>query len=262
MEKSSAIALAAVAASFWAASAQAETAHLPTLAIADQEGNLLGWNEDLPFAFNDGNRLDYLETPGAQTPEAGTFVSLVGKAGYPMLWLDGDGPATLKYTLVGRKPAAESWIDISDGGHMAEDGTVHYGDEYGAGAELVSHWRLGRSIYSRGNTGELGGVNFFYRTHEAPGEDLNGNGITGETLTIDNWSGPMADGQPLRIAFGHVFNNGRSVLAFFDNGRGETSYDDMVVRIDVVPLPATVLLMGGALAGLAAFGWRRKARTA
>lgn len=63
------------------------------------------------------------------------------------------------------------------------------------------------------------------------------------------------------IAFSDVFAGGRSVYAFFDDGgRGiDRDWDDMVVRIDVVPLPASALLLLGGIGGLAAMKRRRKA---
>jgi hypothetical protein len=67
---------------------------------------------------------------------------------------------------------------------------------------------------------------------------------------------------PARLAFSSVFNGGTSVLAFFEDlGADALDYDDMVVRIDVapIPLPASVWLFGSALAGLTALGRRRRA---
>ena len=70
---------------------------------------------------------------------------------------------------------------------------------------------------------------------------------------------------PLLLSFTQVFNNGRSVIAFFeDKGGNALDLDDMVIRIDVVPipLPAGVLLFGTALAGMGLLGRRRVAAVA
>ena len=61
------------------------------------------------------------------------------------------------------------------------------------------------------------------------------------------------------IAFYQV--NSRLVYAYFDDsGAGENGdWDDMVVSIEVIPLPASALLLLGGLGGLAAMKRRRKA---
>ncbi len=66
----------------------------------------------------------------------------------------------------------------------------------------------------------------------------------------------------LRLSFSQVFNGGASVLAFFDDTDPDVDYDDLVMRIDVVPvsLPAAGWMLLGGLTGMGLLG--RKRRTA
>lgn len=146
---------------------------------------------------------------------------------------------------------------------------TYLGKEAGA-TNTLSQVQFGSTILSNtqsnrgkavtvGQTGP-GMVNFLFSTLEAAWEDINGNSTTGETLSIMN--GSFTDFSDLKIGFGIVFNNGRSVLAFFGDGRGDADFDDMVVRIDAVPLPASALLLLGAIGGLGALRMRKKAAAA
>jgi hypothetical protein len=62
------------------------------------------------------------------------------------------------------------------------------------------------------------------------------------------------------IAFSDVFNNGHSVYAYFDDAGAsdDRDWDDMVVQISILPIPAAGLLLLGGVGGLAAVGRRRK----
>ena len=55
--------------------------------------------------------------------------------------------------------------------------------------------------------------------------------------------------------------SGRSVLLLFDdNGRNnDDDHDDMVIRLSVIPLPPTLLLLMGGIAGLSFISRRRRA---
>ncbi len=53
--------------------------------------------------------------------------------------------------------------------------------------------------------------------------------------------------------------NPGSVIALFGDGSGDADFDDMAIRISVVPLPPAVALFAGALFGLGWLSRRRKA---
>lgn len=63
------------------------------------------------------------------------------------------------------------------------------------------------------------------------------------------------------IGFSSIYDNGKTVYAFFDDSgaNGDRDFDDMVVRISVVPLPAGGLLLLTALGGFAAARRKKKA---
>lgn len=84
-------------------------------------------------------------------------------------------------------------------------------------------------------------------------------GING---TIKNGDGSTES--RLKIAFGAISSDGKSVIALFDDGRrgtNEPDLDDMIVRVELaaVPVPAAGFLLFGALGGLAALRRRQKA---
>jgi len=78
--------------------------------------------------------------------------------------------------------------------------------------------------------------------------------------------GPISAG--LRIAFSDIFANAYSALgtvyAFFDDGGAgpDHDYDDLVMRISVVPVPPALLLFGSGLAGLGLLARRRRQKAA
>lgn len=65
---------------------------------------------------------------------------------------------------------------------------------------------------------------------------------------------------PLSMSFSSVFDGayGDAVIAFFGDGFGDNDFDDMVVRIEIIPLPAGILLLLTALGGLVFVGRRRQ----
>ena len=81
----------------------------------------------------------------------------------------------------------------------------------------------------------------------------------GSTAEAKN-GGPI--GANLLLSFTNVFNDGTSIIALFEDNAGTLlDIDDMVVRIDVapIPLPAGVWLFATALGGLAVLRRRQAA---
>ena len=80
------------------------------------------------------------------------------------------------------------------------------------------------------------------------------------TNTISNDGGRTAN---MRIGFSETFNGGRSILAFFDDtDLTDIDYDDLVVRIDVIPvseipLPAAAWMLLSALGGMGLLARKR-----
>ena len=82
-------------------------------------------------------------------------------------------------------------------------------------------------------------VNLLFQTFDRTGVNFIGD--------IENNTGGQND-DGLSIAY--FLENSKNALAFFGDGRGDTDHDDLVVRISILPLPASAILLLGALGGL------------
>jgi hypothetical protein len=82
------------------------------------------------------------------------------------------------------------------------------------------------------------------------------------TSSLGTFAGSGGISNGAGIAFGGLSQDGRSVIAYFDDSgaRRDRDWDDMVVQVEVVPLPASALLLLAGIGGLAAF--RRLRRSA
>lgn len=207
----------------------ATAASASSFSILDAGMGAVGPNATLPAGFS------LSSIYGAQSPNIGdsitTFASNPTNGG---LYLNGKG--SMNFTFLGKEAGAKN-ASVTTGG-----------------ATITNHNGIGKSMGAL-QTG-AGFINFMFQTIEGAWEDINGNGTKGETLSIAN--NGISGFSGLSMAYGAVFNNGKSVLAFFGDGRGDVDYDDMVVRIDLVPLPAAGLMMLGALGGLGALRRRKK----
>lgn len=148
-----------------------------------------------------------------------------------------DAPTTLRFTFVGKEAGAKNVA-------LAQ-----------AGQQISNTSAIGTSVsYSQATPGK---VAFGFRTFEAGWEDINGNNVTGEAFRIINGAGSTFSN--LTLGLGTVFNGGKSVYAFFGDGRGDVDFDDMVIRIDAIPVPATALLLVTGLFGLGTVRRMKKA---
>lgn len=140
------------------------------------------------------------------------------------------GVATLKFEFLGEEADFENFaIETMGGTVLADNMTFSYGDfvivQLTPDAEGLLPFKFTTD----------GGVN------GPAAEAINGN-IT----------------SPLSMAFSAISEDGRSVIALFGDGFGDTDFDDLQVRISVVPLPPAMALFGGALLGLGWLSRRRK----
>lgn len=110
-----------------------------------------------------------------------------------------------------------------------------------------NHARAGTSATVRDDGGF---VDFLFRT--------SGLGPKGAPAIFN---GTVSQDKRLGLVFSDVFNEGRSVIAAFGDGRGDNDFDDLVVQIDVapVPVPAAGVLLVGALGAMGALRRRRRA---
>lgn len=137
-------------------------------------------------------------------------------------------------------------------------------------ASLIEFEFLGSSAGFTDLIIELGGLTTLFNEDTAtPGDlayaNLTGPGFLPFKFTTDSGGGGLKEainGSPialgLTLAFSEVSADGKSVIAMFGDGAGDGDFDDMIVRISVVPLPPAVLLFGAALFGLGWLGRRRK----
>ena len=113
--------------------------------------------------------------------------------------------------------------------------------------QMLADTTPGQSITFTQNAGL---ISFAFKTLGTNPAGVITNGVGGTSEALD-------------MAFSAIFNGGKSVIALFGDGGGnnDNDRDDMVVRIDVVPvpLPAGGLLLLTALGGVAAIRRRKRA---
>ncbi|MBV1903747.1 MAG: VPLPA-CTERM sorting domain-containing protein [Marinosulfonomonas sp.] len=220
----------------------ASVASAATAATLSVVNNGSGTATTLPVGTGGTTGFDLSSIYGTSSPNIGdpitAFSAATGGTVNGGLYISGSSKLT--YTFLGKEAGAKNAV-------------------FGQGGASVTNKQAIGSSFTVGQSG-AGFIDFFFQTLEGAWEDINNNWITGEALSIAN--NGLSGFSNLSIAFGQVFNNGKSILVFFGDGRGDVDFDDMVIRIDAVPLPASALLLFGALGGLGALRLRRKKATA
>ena len=144
-----------------------------------------------------------------------------------------NGPSSVKFTYIGY-----------------EAGNFNTAVDFGpSGGAMFNNHGQNASIFGDMVTVAFAGnflLPFMFETNGA---------VAGSAGTATNHGEIMGS---MSLTFSQIFNNGRSVIAFFGDGAGDSDYDDLVMRIDVVPVPAALPLFGTGLAALGFMGWRRK----
>lgn len=160
----------------------------------------------------------------------GDLVTVFTSANGPGEGLALSGPATLKFEFIGHEAAF-----------------VNRAIETIGGVELVNNINFvpGQftTVYLTPDVNGL--VPFKFTTDAGTGVDPTKEAINGN---IDD---------TLSMAFSAIAADG-SVIALFGDGAGDVDYEDLAIRISVVPLPPAMALFGGALLGLGWLSRRRK----
>ncbi|MEM1129817.1 MAG: VPLPA-CTERM sorting domain-containing protein [Pseudomonadota bacterium] len=140
-----------------------------------------------------------------------------------------DDLVSMRFTFLGKEAAATNYLYVTD-----RDDTQKSLDNLGAKGSFVE---------AVSKTGYLGfSFETIHNRRVGSGHIANGG---------------LSSAQSMKLAFSDIFNDGKSVLIFLGDGRGDSDFDDMVLRLDVehiphAPLPAAGILMVAGIGALAA----------
>lgn len=170
------------------------------------------------------------------------------------------GPAPVRITFLGKEAGATNLAFSGNNVGAANTGSDPGGSNV---TELFNNQTstVGDSIVVS-MVPNNGFLDFLFETsglNNAPNNETNGDGITSGSgfdgfAVIRNGTG--ADDK--RIAFGVVQTGDRSAIVLFGDGRGDNDFDDMALRMEVVPLPAAGWMLLAGLGGMAALRRRQK----
>ena len=160
------------------------------------------------------------------------------------------GSSPLRVELLGYEAGYRNTFSLAGGGFSTEIDDPTPGDNLQIFATPPSY-----------TTGSLSGLlAFVFGTSGGgkPSSVANGSNPT------DAGDGPTAVNFFASIVGAPTATSGRSVILFFDdNGRNnDDNHDDMVIRLSVVPVPASLPLLLGALSGLGFISRRKRAYAA
>lgn len=181
----------------------------------------------------DGNRSTCYDPDGPAAPAIQDIMTFFAADTYPGLTFTPAGAAVLTVTFLGTEASADNdAVTFALGSNTLSNKENSFGDSYTVMIENL-----------------LGTVPFGFTSS------------IGATAGFNGFSGSGG------IAFSEVFNEGRSVYAYFDDSGSNTDrdWDDMIVQIDIsevapIPLPAAAWMLLAGIGGLV--GMRRFRRTA
>jgi len=188
-----------------------------------------------------------------------TTLSLVG--GTSGVTLPANFSGNPELTLTGLTAQVDQ-VTVFDSANSATEGLAL------SGTSSIRFEYLGKEAGYTNRAIELGGFGLLFDTTTSSAGDSvtvtlspNSNGL----LPFKFWTSgggipkEAANGDidnPLAIAFSAI--TGNSIIALFGDGAGDYDFDDMAIRISVVPLPPSLILFGAALLGLGWISHRRK----
>ena len=132
-------------------------------------------------------------------------------------------PSTVRFTFLGKEAGAtNNLVELSSGG------ALFLNSDTSSAGDFIDVADDGGFVDFLFNTDNLGGLDSI-------------------------WNGGIADDTRLSLAFKLV--SATEAIAFLGDGAGDNDYDDMVIRIQAIPLPASLLLL---LSGVAGLGYLRR----